>query len=197
MERTIEDRQIVQLIQDGHSEAYGDLVRSYHKKVLGYCLSMLNNRTDAEEAAQDIFVKAYQALARFKGDSSFSTWLYRITANHCLDILRKRNRRKTVSWDALVEKEGERMHALVSANDPGASRLEDRQMADRILSTLTEDHRTVLTLREQDGLEYQEIAEILNCSLDAVKGRLARARKQVQERLAQVLESGNPRNAEG
>jgi len=197
VERTIEDRQIVQLIQDGHSEAYGDLVRSYHKKVLGYCLSMLNNRTDAEEAAQDIFVKAYQALARFKGDSSFSTWLYRITANHCLDILRKRNRRKTVSWDALVEKEGERMHALVSANDPGASRLEDRQMADRILSTLTEDHRTVLTLREQDGLEYQEIAEILNCSLDAVKGRLARARKQVQERLAQVLESGNPRNAEG
>jgi RNA polymerase sigma-70 factor, ECF subfamily len=172
-------------------------VRSYHKKVLGYCLSMLNNRTDAEEAAQDIFVKAYQALARFKGDSSFSTWLYRITANHCLDILRKRNRRKTVSWDALVEKEGERMHALLSSTDTGASRLEDRQMADRILSTLTEDHRTVLTLREQDGLEYQEIAEILNCSLDAVKGRLARARKQVQERLAQVLESGNPRSAEG
>ncbi len=159
---------------------------------MGYCLSMLLNRTDAEEAAQDIFVKAYQALARFKGDSSFSTWLYRITANHCLDLLRKRNRRKTVSWDALVEKEGERVHGLMAAPDSGASRMEDRQLADKILSTLAEDYRMVLTLREQDGLEYQEIAEILHCSLDAVKGRLARARKQLQERLQQFVGGNEP-----
>lgn len=71
---------------------------------MGSCLSMLNNNTDAEEATQDIFVKAYQSLDKFKGGSSFSTWLYRITANHCLDILRWRNRRKTVSLDALIEK---------------------------------------------------------------------------------------------
>jgi RNA polymerase sigma-70 factor (ECF subfamily) len=193
----IEDRQIVQLIQDGHTESYSMLVRSYHRKVLGYCLSMLNNRTDAEEAAQDIFVKAYQALARFKGDSSFSTWLYRITANHCLDILRKRNRRRTVSWDALVEKDGERMHALFASDDPGSSRMEDRQLADKILGTLTEDYRTVLTLREQDGLEYQEIAGILNCSLDAVKGRLARARKQLQEKLSSFVDGKAAGTAEG
>ena len=150
---------------------------------MGYCLSMLQNHRDAEEAAQDIFVKAYRALAKFKGDSAFSTWLYRITANYCLDILRKRNRRKTVSWEGLVEKEGEKIHRLMSASDNDSSRMEDRQLADKILSTLPEEYRSILTLREQDGLEYQEIAAILNCSLDAVKGRLSRARRQLQERL--------------
>ena len=81
---------------------------------MGYCLSMLSNHTDAEEAAQDIFVKVYHSLPKFKGDSSFSTWLYRITTNHCLDVLRKRTRRKTTSLDALVEQDGDRIHALFS-----------------------------------------------------------------------------------
>jgi RNA polymerase sigma-70 factor (ECF subfamily) len=188
-ENTIDDRQIVQLIRSGHTDAYGDLVREYHKRVMGYCLSMLNNHTEAEEAAQDIFIKAYRALDKFKGDSAFSTWLYRITANHCLDVLRKRARRKTVSLDALVESEGDRIQHLFSVSDQAPSLLENREMVDKILSTLPEDYRTILTLREINGLEYQEIAETLNCSLDAVKGRLSRARKQLQNNLQPFLAS--------
>ncbi len=162
-------------------------MRQYHKKVMGYCLSMLQNHTEAEEAAQDIFVKAYRSLPKFKGNSTFSTWLYRITTNHCLDVLRKRNRRKTYSLDALVEEEGDSVHRLFSSNPVAAAQMENRDLAGKILSTLPEDYRIILTLREADGLEYQEIAETLDCSLDAVKGRLSRARKQLQENLRHFL----------
>jgi RNA polymerase sigma-70 factor, ECF subfamily len=163
-------------------------VRQYHKKVMGYCLSMLQNHTEAEEAAQDVFVKAYRSLGKFKGNSSFSTWLYRITANHCLDVLRKRNRRRTVSLDALVEEEGDQVHHLFSTSAVAASQMENRDLAGKILSTLPQDYRTILTLREAEGLEYQEIAEVMECSLDAVKGRLSRARKQLQENLRHFIQ---------
>jgi RNA polymerase sigma-70 factor (ECF subfamily) len=186
--KTISDPQIIQLIRDGHTEAYADLVRQYHKRVMGYCFSMLANHSEAEEAAQDVFVKAYRSLGKFKGDSSFSTWLYRITANHCLDVLRKRNRRRTVSLDALLEQDGNRVQEIFSETATFHSRLEDRQLADKILSTLPSDYRTILTLREADGLEYQEIADTLKCSLDAVKGRLARARKQLMTNLQHLRE---------
>jgi RNA polymerase sigma-70 factor, ECF subfamily len=184
---SINDLELIQKIRSGQKELYGDLVRQYHNKVMGYCLSMLQNHSEAEEAAQDIFVKAYRSLPKFKGNSSFSTWLYRITTNHCLDLLRKRNRRKTFSLDALIEDEGDRIHGLFSTNAMAASQMEHRDLAGKILSTLPEDYRTILTLREADGLEYQEIAEVLNCSLDAVKGRLSRARKTLQENLRHFL----------
>ncbi len=155
---------------------------------MGYCLSMLQNHTEAEEAAQDVFVKAYKSLGKFKGNSSFSTWLYRITANHCLDVLRKRNRRRTVSLDTLVEEEGDQVHQLFSTPPVAASQMENRDLAGKILSTLPQDYRTILTLREAEGLEYQEIAEVMECSLDAVKGRLSRARKQLQENLRHFIQ---------
>ena len=154
---------------------------------MGYCLSMLGNHTEAEDAAQEIFIKAYQALGRFNGKSAFSTWLYRITANHCLDLLRKRNRRKTVSLETLIEDEGDRIQHLFSVTDHTLSRIENSQISDKILSTLPDEYRSILTLREVDGLEYQEIADTLHCSLDAVKGRLARARKQLQVNLKHFL----------
>ncbi len=158
---------------------------------MGYCLSMLQNHTEAEEAAQDIFIKAYQSLGKFKGNSSFSTWLYRITKNHCLDVLRKRNRRKTYSLDSLMEEEGDQIHKLFSTSAVAASQFENRDLVGKILSTLPEDYRVILTLREADGLEYQDIADVLDCSLDAVKGRLSRARKQLQENLRHFLEQND------
>jgi RNA polymerase sigma-70 factor (ECF subfamily) len=179
----VDDTQIIQLIRKGETEAYGSLISRYQKRVMGYCFSMLSNQRDAEEAAQDIFVKVYLSLSQFKGDCSFSTWLYRITANHCLDILRKRNRRKNMSLEALVEKAGDQIEKFFASSRPADIRLENRQLADRILSTLNDEHRRVLTLRESLGLEYREIAQVLGCSENSVKGRLARARKQLRENL--------------
>jgi RNA polymerase sigma-70 factor (ECF subfamily) len=191
------DQEIIQQILSGQTEAYGELIRQYNKKVVGYCLSMLSNQTEAQEAAQDIFVKAYHSLRKFKGNSSFSTWLYRITTNHCLDILRKRTRRKTVSLDALVEAEGDHIERLFAVESTAASPLENRDLIQKILATLPEDYRTILTLREADGLEYQEIADVMDCSLDAVKGRLSRARKQLQEHLRHFLKTTDVYTIEG
>jgi RNA polymerase sigma-70 factor (ECF subfamily) len=104
-----------------------------------------------------------------------------------LDVLRKRNRRKTYSLDTLIEEEGDQIHKLFASSPLAASQMENRDLVGKILSTLPEDYRSILTMREAEGLEYQEIAGILDCSLDAVKGRLSRARKQLQENLRHFL----------
>jgi RNA polymerase sigma-70 factor, ECF subfamily len=191
------DQEIIQQIRAGHIEAYRDFIREYQKKVLGYCLSMFSNRTDAEEAARDIFAKVYRSLDRFKGNSTFSTWLYRITVNHCIDILRKKNRRKAISLDALIEEDGSRIEGLFASDRVEGSAQETRDLADKILSTLPLEYRTVLSLREVNELEYQEIAAILDCSLDAVKSRLAWARKHLQDKLQHFLEPGSVYTEEG
>jgi len=196
-ENRINDLELIKIILKGDVERYGELMRLYHQKVLGYCLSMLHNRSEAEDAAQDIFTKVYHNLKKFEGNSSFSTWLYRITTNHCLDILRKRNRRRTVSLEALVESEGDRIEALFATSRTALPALESKDMTDKILSALPEDYRVILTMREAQGLEYQEIADSLECSLDAVKGRLSRARKMLAEHLQHFLKNENVKTEEG
>jgi RNA polymerase sigma-70 factor (ECF subfamily) len=146
---------------------------------------MLSYHRDAEEAAQDIFVKAYLKLHNFKGKSSFSTWLYRITANHCLDILRKRNRRKTESLDALMESQGNSIHKLFMQPASAELQSENRELIQKILSLIDLEKQQVLIL-SACGLEYQEISEVLECSLDAAKGRLARARKELRDKLTKM-----------
>ena len=153
---------------------------------MGSCYLSLLNYTEAEEAAQDVFVKAYLSLSWFKGNSSFSTWLYRITTNHCLDILRKRKRRKNVSLDALVEQEEGWIQKFIAVPCATYTGLENRQLLDKILAFLGEKERQILILREMQGLEYQEIADVLGCSAGSVKGRLARAHKQLRDNLPRI-----------
>jgi RNA polymerase sigma-70 factor (ECF subfamily) len=166
-------------------------VRKYQGKILKYCISMLTNTAEAEDAAQEIFIKAYQSLNQFRGASSFSTWLYRIAYNHCRDILRKISRHHTESWEALAEREGDKLERLLSVPHDSIMALEDCELIIRVLSHLPSDYRTVLVLREIEGLSYQEIAETLNCSLDAVKARLRRARQNFEEKLRHFLGSGD------
>ncbi len=182
------DHDLIQQIKSGHIEFYGNLIRRYRQKVMGSCLALLNNRTDAEEATQDIFVKAYLALDRFKGDSTFSTWVYRIAANHCLDILRSRNRRKTVSLNALVEKNGNHFQGLSAVPEKAASNLEDRQLVHLLLLDLPPHYRTILTMREAEGIGIREIADVMKCTLTAARGRLTRARQKARKNLGMFLE---------
>lgn len=132
----------------------------------------------ADDAAQEIFVKAYQALGQFRGKSSFSTWLYRISVNHCADLLRKSARRKTESWEALLEKQGEKFESLFTTGT-GIDNSEHAELIAKFLLQLPEKSREILILREMHGLSYQELAEALTCSLDAVKARLKRARQEI------------------
>lgn len=148
----------------------------------------LADASQAEDAAQEVFIKAYQALAKFRGNAAFSTWLYRICANHCTDLLRKSSRQKTESWDALLEKEGGKIEALFSV-PPETQGAEHRELLSRLLSCLPEKARSVLLLREIQGLSYQEIADTLECSLDAVKGLLKRARQEIEIKTRHFLKS--------
>ncbi len=177
----------------GNRNAYGELVRRYEAKVRGYCVSILGDFAEAEDAAQEVFVKAYQSLERFRGDSSFSTWLYRINANHCLDLLRKRKRQKSESWDALLEKEGDKIESLFSAS-PNVSEGESAELLAKLLEHLPEKSREVLILREVQGLSYQEMTVVLGCSLDAVKARLKRGRQELESGLRHFMkpEASNP-----
>ncbi len=190
-EALIEERDLIQKIVAGNTNAYAEIVRAYQAKVLGLCTSLLSDATQAEDAAQEIFIKAYQALSSFQGNSKFSTWLYRIAANHCKDLLRKRSRQKTESLDALIERSGDEVQNLWEPsvdprNTSGAS-----DIIEKLLSSLSPEERLILTLREVQGLSYQEISETLKCSLDAVKSRLRRARETLEEKVRHFSMSEN------
>lgn len=179
----IDDSELIRRVRDGQRDAYADLVRRYQDKVLRLCLSALANADDAEDAAQEIFLKAYRSLPQFRGASSFSTWLYRIAANHCRDLLRSRARQPAQSWEALVEQEGERIERLLSTPTDAGRGAEAADLVRRVLAHLSPDHRMILVLREIEGLSYDELARTLDCSLDAVRGRLSRAREEFEKKV--------------
>lgn len=189
-EDEINDSELLKRVVSGDDSAYAELVRRHHGKVFGLCVSMLGNQTQAEDAAQEVFLKAYQSLSRFRGTSSFSTWLYRVASNHCLDLLRKESRQRSESLDALLEAEGDRIQRMITEPD-GERRLEDVDLVERVLKTLPPDYRLILTLREVQGLDYMEIMEAMDCSMDSVKARLRRAREALEESLRHILGSKN------
>ena len=166
-------------------------MRKYQARTLRLCTVLLNDPTLAEDAAQEIFLKAYEALPSFRGHATFSTWLYRIASNHCLDLLRKRQRERTESWDALIEESGEEAQPLLSAPQDPKTTLANTELVQRALAQLSPEYRLILTLREIEGLSYQELTEALHCSLDAVKARLRRARLELLEHLRHFLDARN------
>jgi RNA polymerase sigma-70 factor, ECF subfamily len=179
----LQDWEIVAEVRAGNLQAFGELIRRYQVKVRGYCFQMLVDRDLAEDAAQDIFFKAYRSLKTLKSDVAFSTWLYRITRNHCLDQLRKNARQAVESWEALLEQEGDRLQVLINRPAGSGAVIEDRELISKLLSCLPEAYREVIILREVQGLTYSEISKILDCSLDSVKARLRRARQELSERI--------------
>ena len=179
-----EDQQVVQRVRAGDTEAYALLVRKHQARIRGYCIWTLGNAAEADDAAQEVFIKAYRGLGSFRGSSGFSTWLYRIAVNHCRDGLRKRARERTESWEALREREGEAAEQRISQDSPAGQRRQLQEALDR----LPEQYRAILILREAEGMSYQELAEFLGCSLDAVKARLRRARSELVEKARHFLE---------
>jgi RNA polymerase sigma-70 factor (ECF subfamily) len=181
------DPDLIRRILDGERDLYAVLVRRHQEKVLRLCAGLLTGRADVEDAAQEVFLKAYRALGRFGGRSAFSTWLYRLAYNHCLDALRRSKRAKTESWDALLERHGEEVRAPASGAPAGPA----ADLVRDALALLPPDHRDALVLREVQGLTYAEMTEVLDCSLDAVKARLRRARAGLADRLRHFLAPGD------
>jgi RNA polymerase sigma-70 factor, ECF subfamily len=185
------DAELVGRAARGDRDAFGELVRRHHARVAGLCASLLDDPAEADDAAQEVFVKAYRKLSAFRADAQLSTWLYRVATNHCLDARRKTARRRQVSLDALIEQEGDAVSRLFEEGGPRPGAEEDADLARRLLASLPEGYREVLVLRETEGLSYDEMARVLDCSLDAVKARLKRARAALHDGLRHFSAPGD------
>ena len=158
--------------------AFADLVRRHAPRVRSLCAATLRSDAEADDAAQEVFLKAYRALDRFSGDADFGTWVHRIAVNHCLDVLRAAARRRTDSLEGLMEEDSKALARVLSEEGP-ARALENRDAAARLLARLNPEQRIALTLRELEGLSYEEIAAAMSCSLDSVKARIRRGRAEL------------------
>lgn len=182
---------VIQAVLDGDVNAYEALVKEYEKNVYNLALRMTGNSEDAYDMSQEAFIKAYNSLTAFRGDSKFSVWLYRIVSNVCLDFLRSKNRRPTVSLSTEND-DGEDVE-LDIADDSNSPELVlerglTRDAVRRGLAALPDDHREILLLREIQGLSYDEIGEVLGIEPGTVKSRIFRARKKL---CAFLIKDGN------
>ncbi len=186
-----EELRTVERVLGGDVNAFETLVLSYEKNVYNLALRMVKNPEDASDMAQEAFIRAYNSLASFRGESKFSVWLYRIVSNVCLDFLRSRSRHPTVSL-SVENDEGEETELDIPDESQSPEALLERRLTRdsvrRGLDALSEEYRQILLLREIQGLSYDEIAETLSMELGTVKSRIFRARKKLCDFL---LRDGN------
>ncbi len=176
------DAALVASARAGDATAFDALVLRYRNEVYGLCYRYTRHREDAWDAAQDVFIKAHQALGRFRGDSSFKTWVLRIAANHCKDRF-KRRRLATV---ALEETHQQAAAPGRSTPDRAADARELGAAIDAAVDALSPKHRLTFILREYEGLSYEEMAEVMGCSLGTVMSRLHHARRKLQDSLIRM-----------
>src|SRR5436305_3216526 len=182
-----EDSKLVLASQKGYMEAFEELVARHRDKIYARAFSMMRNEEEAIDLSQEAWVKGWQRLAQFQGESSFGTWMTRIVINLCLDQLRKHKRQRAESIEMMDEESGgvERHMPVVTVNPTeGLERGELRQRIDRALAQLSNEHRTVLVLHEFEELEYKEIAKRMKCSIGTVMSRLFYARRRMASLLA-------------
>jgi RNA polymerase sigma-70 factor (ECF subfamily) len=185
------DQQLVERVQRGDKAAFDLLVTKYQRKIFRLLSRLVRDPTEIEDVAQEAFIKAYRALPKFRGESAFYTWLYRIAINTAKNWLVSQGRRAPTSTEADIEEaetfdDGEHLRDL---NTPD-SMLLTRQVADavnRAIEQLPEDLKTAIVLRELEGLSYEEIAETMNCPIGTVRSRIFRAREAIAEELRPVL----------
>lgn len=177
-----EEYAVIRRVCAGDTDAFEALVTAYQKQVYNLALRTVGNEEDAADMTQEAFWRAYRSLGSFRGDSKFSVWLYRLTTNICIDFLRSRSRRPTVSLTAADEdEEPQELDVADDRFDPVQSleRAELRRAVQRGLASLPEDYRRILMLRELSGLSYAEIGQVLRLEEGTVKSRLFRARKKL------------------
>lgn len=186
-----EDPQLVKRAQGGHLEAYDELVRRYQERIYATIYHMTANHEDANDLAQETFIKAYQALKSFKGDSSFFTWVYRIAVNKTINFLKQRKNKPHMSLNDLdfnAEHDPE-LVALVSDKTPrrDVNLIELQEKLNGAMQKLSEVHRLVVTLHDVQGLSHEDISKIMGCNTGTVRSRLFYARQQLQAYLSDYL----------
>jgi RNA polymerase sigma-70 factor, ECF subfamily len=184
---SVNDKALVRKAQRGDMVAFEELVLRHRDKIYARAFSMMRNEEEAVDLSQEAWVKGWQRLKQFQGESSFVTWMTRIVINLCLDQLRKQKRHRTESIELMEEESGgvERQMPVVQVNPTeGLERRELRARIDKALSQISVEHRTVLILHEFEELEYKEIAKRMQCSIGTVMSRLFYARRKMANLLA-------------
>ena len=185
------DQQLVQRVQKGDKSAFDLLVLKYQHRVLKLVSRFVSDAAEAQDVAQEAFLKAYRALPSFRGDSAFYTWLYRIAINTAKNALVS-NRRRPVDFDLdLQDPDQYDRHAKLKEVDTPEGVLlteEIREVVERAMQQLPEDLRTAIVLREIEGLSYEEIAEAMDCPVGTVRSRIFRAREAIDKKLQPLLD---------
>jgi len=184
-----EDATLVREAQQGEMGAFEELVGRHRDKIYARAYSMMRSEDDAIDLSQEAWVKGWQRLAQFHGESSFATWMTRIVINLCLDQLRKQKRHREESIEEMDDETGgvERQMPVVTSNPTaGLEREELRKRIDQALGQLSNEHRTVLVLHEFQEMEYKEIAKTMGCSIGTVMSRLFYARRKMAALLADM-----------
>jgi len=181
------DEQLVGAAKKGDMAAFEELVKRHRDKIYARAFSMMRNEDEAIDLSQEAWVKSWQRLKQFQGESSFGTWMTRIVINLCLDQLRRRKRQRTESIEEMSEESGgvERQMPVVTVNPTERlERDELRKKIDAALGQLSHEHRTALVLHEFEDMEYKEIARTMGCSIGTVMSRLFYARRKMAVLLA-------------
>ena len=191
-----DDRALVRAAQRGDEQAFRGLVERYQRRVVQLALGMTKDPDEAMDIAQETFVRVHRYLPSFKGDSSFFTWTYRIAMNLCLDAQRRRGRAERVEIDegdaAEIEAAMEPPSAALAGPQRQALNSELRGRIEQALSTLSENHRAILLLREVEGLSYEELSKVLGIRKGTVMSRLFHARLKMQNKLREYLGEDAP-----
>lgn len=177
------EKDLVRRAKRGDISAFEDLISGYEKKVYNTAYRFFNNAEDAMDVSQEIFIKVFTSLRRFREDSSFSTWLYRIAVNTCIDFLRKKREDVLPIKEEIVMDDKTKLGFQTELPEEFVEKQEAKQAIMKAISTLPEEQRICIILRDVQGFSYTEISDILSCSLGTVKSRLFRGRRALKENL--------------
>ena len=187
MDRELSSEELMVRIGGGDDSAFEILVNRHQTSVLNLIYRFIGDRTQAKDLAQEVFIRVWQAAKTYKPDAKFTTWLYRITANLCLNELKSARRKKWFSFNRSDKESATAIEETFADSGPSAEDIlvekeRSRQISDA-LQTLPESQRMALILKRYDDLSYQEIAEVIGCSVSAVTSLLVRAKRALQEKL--------------
>ncbi|MDH5662317.1 MAG: sigma-70 family RNA polymerase sigma factor [Elusimicrobiota bacterium] len=189
-----EDFELLAKFRKGDQHAFELLVRKYKMTVFNTIYSIIGNAQEADDIAQEVFLRVYTKAGSFKGKSSFSTWLYRITVNKCLDELKKRNNRIISYETEFNEEEKLKLKDVLASREKDSTqeliRKELQDIIQKAMNSLPEKYRIILTLKEIEGLSYNEISQVMKISVGKVKIWLFRARQKLKEKLAFLYPQG-------